>query len=162
RSVAIAGFDGGRVARTGGLMGGADKVFTNALMTSDALLVGLLAGTTVARVSEFDGSTLRINGPSIGAYSIWMLGGFSTDASFKVDLFHIDQTAVDVGSARFALTNYSIAFNVNRRFDVSGWWMEPTVGILDTRTVWNDAGHARGHSDSNAFRLQGGSRFGTS
>jgi hypothetical protein len=78
------------------------------LTASDALFVGLLAGTTAARISEFDGSVLRLNGPSVGAYSIWMLGGFSTDASFRVDFLHLDQAAAGVGSASFALTNYSI------------------------------------------------------
>jgi hypothetical protein len=40
--------------------------------------------------------------------------------------------------------------------------MEPTLGVLDTRSIWNSTGHDLiGLTDGNDVRLQAGSRFGT-
>src|ERR1700674_1621903 len=161
RSGIINGIDTGRITRTGGLVAGVDKVFTNVL-GADALVVGLLTGDMASRVSNFDGSFSRITGPSIGYYSVWIFGGgFSTDSTFKVDFLNVNQTPPAGPAVGFGLTNYSSAYNINRKIDFTGWWVEPTAGVVYTRSVWNGAGHAIGLTDGNDFRVQAGSRFGT-
>jgi len=58
------------------------------------------------------------------------------------------------------VTNYSWSFNVNRKIEFSGWWMEPTAGLIETRSIWNGAGQALDLADGNDLRIQAGSRFG--
>ena len=63
-------------------------------------------------------------------------------------------------STPFGVTNYSWSFNVNRKIEFSGWWMEPTAGLIETRSIWNGAGQAIDLADGNDLRIQAGSRFG--
>jgi outer membrane autotransporter protein len=157
----VDGFDTGRISRTGGIIGGIDKVFTDGF-GGDALVLGLLSGAMTSHVSNVDNSSSRINGPSVGAYAIWIKGGFSIDSTFKVDFLDIDQASPLTVIPSFGLTNYSAALNLNYKIQFGGWWMEPTLGVLDTRSIWNSIGHdVIGLRDGNDVRLQAGSRFGT-
>jgi len=160
RSGIVDGFDTGRISRTGGIIGGLDKTFIGGF-GGDALVLGLLSGAMTSHVSNVDGSSSRINGPSVGAYAIWIKGGFSIDSTFKVDFLDIDQSSPLMVIPSFGLTNYSAALNLNDKIQFTGWWMEPTVGVLDTCSIWNSAGHGIGLTDGNDVRLQAGSRFGT-
>ena len=162
RSGIVDGFDTGRISRTGGIIGGVDKVFTDGF-GGDALVLGLLSGAMTSHVSNVDGSSSRINGPSVGAYAIWIKGGFSIDSALKVDFLDIDQSSPFKVIPSFGLTNYTAALNLNEKIQFTGWWMEPTLGVLDTRSIWNSTGHdVIGLTDGNDFRIQAGSRFGTS
>ena len=38
--------------------------------------------------------------------------------------------------------------------------MEPTAGLIETRSIWNGAGQALDLADGNDLRIQAGSRFG--
>jgi hypothetical protein len=156
----VGGLDFGRIARTGGVVGGIDKTFTNVFATFDALVIGVLGGDVTSGINNNDGSSSRLNGPSVGAYVIWVNGGFSIDSTFKADLLDLDQTTAGIVTP-LGLTNYVSALNLYQKYDFKTWWIEPTVGVSDTRTTWNSAGQALGISDGNSFRVQGGARIGT-
>jgi hypothetical protein len=130
----VGGFDYGRIARTGGVVGGIDKTFTNVFATSDALVIGVLGGDVTSGINNNDGSSSRVYGPSVGAYAIWVNGGFSIDSTFKADLLDLDQTTAGVVTP-LGLTNYVSALNLYQKYDFKTWWIEPTVGVSDTRTI---------------------------
>jgi hypothetical protein len=152
------GLDIGRKTWTTGGIGGVDATFNRAF-GSDAFVLGLLAGEMVARVTNNDGSTARVAGPSLGIYGIYVLGGFSTDTSFKVDFLKLDTSTV--GFTGLGSKNYAVASNVNYKFDFPGYWVEPTAGVSFTRAVWDSTAQALGMTDGRTTRLQGGVRTGT-
>jgi hypothetical protein len=156
------GMDIGRVTRTWGFVGGIDKMFTSLANANDALVLGLLSGDTTTGVDSALGNSAHISGPSVGAYGIYVNGGFSTDLTFKADFFGIDQTQVG-GTTSFGVNNYTEAFNVNNKYALNpAWWLEPTVGFLHTNTAWNNAASALGMIDGETWRVQGGARVGWS
>jgi hypothetical protein len=155
----VGSLDVGRTTRTGGVVGGIDKTFSNIFASSDALVIGLLGGDVASGINNNDGSFSRLKGTSAGAYLIWVHGGFSIDSTFKADFLDLDQTTTGILTP-FGLTNYVSALNLNQKYTYKTWWVEPTVGVSDTRTIWDSAGHALGISDGNAVRVQGGARFG--
>jgi hypothetical protein len=124
------------------------------------LVIGALGGDLIAQINDDDGSSSRLSGPSVGAYMVWVNGAFSIDSTFKADLLNLDQTAAGVVTP-LGLTNYVSALNLYQKYDFKTWWVEPTLGVSDTRTIWNSAGQALGISDGNSFRVQGGARVGT-
>jgi len=80
RSGSFNGADIGRTTTTAGGIGGADVTVTNVFSATDAIVLGALGGFTSARVKNADGSTATVDGPGVGAYAIYVNGGFSTDA----------------------------------------------------------------------------------
>lgn len=161
RSANVGGIDLGRTTSTVGGIGGADVTITNIFSATDAYVIGVLGGFTSARVSNNDGSSARIDGPGVGLYSIYVNGGFSTDATFKVDFFELNRSAPFLPDLGLRLDNYTIAFNVNYKFDMMPWWVEPTVGVSHTVAVWDGATKALGFEDGRTTRIQGGVRVGT-
>jgi hypothetical protein len=163
RSGAFNGMDIGRITRTWGFIGGIDKTFTSLGSANDALVLGLLSGDTSAGVDTALGNSAHISGPSVGAYGVYVNGGFSTDLTFKADFFGVDQTQIGGATTSFGVDNYTIAFNLNNKYTLnSAWWVEPTVGFLHTNTLWNDAAHNLGMTDGDSWRVQGGARLGWS
>jgi hypothetical protein len=157
------GMDIGRITRTWGFIGGIDKTFTSLMSKNDALVIGVLSGDTNAGVDTALGSTAQISGPSVGAYGIYVNGGFSTDLTFKADFYGVDQSQVTGGTVSFGVNNYTEAFNVNNKYTLNpAWWIEPTVGFMHTNTVWNDMAHSLGMIDGETWRVQGGARLGWS
>jgi hypothetical protein len=157
------GMDIGRITRTWGFIGGIDKTFTSLTSKNDALVIGVLSGETSSGVDSALGSSAHISGPSVGAYGIYVNGGFSTDLTFKADFFGVDQTQIAGGTTSFGVNNYTEAFNVNNKYTLNpAWWIEPTVGFLHTNTVWNDMAHNLGMIDGETWRVQGGARVGWS
>ena len=151
--------DVGRITQTGGVVGGIDKTFTKVFADADALVIGLIGGDVTSGINNADGSFSRLHGPSAGGYLIWVNGGFSIDGTIKADFLDLNQTTSGIMTP-LGLTNYVSAVNFNQKYDYKTWWIEPTVGVSDTRTIWDSAGHDLGISDGNAFRVQGGARFG--
>jgi hypothetical protein len=162
RSGSFNGADIGRTTTTAGGIGGADVTVTNVFSATDAFVLGALGGFTSARVKNADGSTANVDGPGVGAYAIYVNGGFSTDATFKVDFFDLNRSAAGLPDLGLGLTNFVIADNLNYKFDLKPWWLEPTVGFSYTSTVWDGASRALGFEDGHTVRLQGGVRAGTS
>jgi hypothetical protein len=162
RSGTFNGADIGRTTTTAGGIGGADVTVTNVFSATDAVVLGALGGFTSARVKNADGSTAVVEGPGVGAYAIYVNGGFSTDATFKVDFFELNRAAGGLPDLNLGLTNFTIAHNLNYKFDVKPWWWEPTVGWSYSNLVWDGASKALGFENGHTIRVQGGIRTGTS
>jgi hypothetical protein len=141
-------------------VGGADVTFLRLTSGSDALVFGLLSGDTTASVNNADGSLVRINGPSVGAYSAYVNGGFSADGTFKTDFLNIEDV-VSGGGLPLGMYNYAAVGNVNYKQAVGSWWYQPTAGFTYTRSVWNEESKSIGMNDGTNVRVQGGARFGS-
>jgi hypothetical protein len=161
RSADVGGVDLGRTTTTVGGVGGADMTVTNIFSPTDAVVLGVLGGVTSARVKNNDGSTARVEGPGVGTYGIYVNGGFSADTTFKVDFFSLNRSTAGLPDIDVHLTNFIISDNLNYKFDVMTWWVEPTVGASYTATVWDNASKFFGFEDGHTWRLQGGVRVGT-
>jgi hypothetical protein len=161
RSASVGGVDLGRTTGTVGAIGGADVTVTNIFSAADAVVLGALGGFTSARVKNNDGSTARVDGPGVGAYAVYVNGGFSTDTTFKVDFFDLNRSTAGLPDLDLHLTNFVVSDNLNYKFDVMTWWVEPTVGASYTSTVWDSASKFFGFEDGHTWRLQGGVRVGT-
>jgi hypothetical protein len=161
RSADVAGVDLGRTTATVGAVGGADMTVTNIFSATDAYVLGVLGSFMSAHVKNNDGSTAQVDGPGVGVYGVYVNGGFSTDATFKVDFFDLNRSTAGLPDLGLHLTNFTISDNVNYKFDVMSWWVEPTVGFSYTATVWDNASKFFGFEDGHTWRLQGGVRVGT-
>jgi hypothetical protein len=161
RNENVAGVDLGRTTATIGAIGGADVTITNIFSPTDAYVLGVLGGFTSAHVKNNDGSTARVEGPGVGVYTAYVIGGFSTDTTFKVDFFDLNRSATGLPDLNLHLTNFVTSSNLNYKFDVMTWWVEPTVGASYTSTVWDDASKFFGFEDGHTWRVQGGVRVGT-
>ena len=161
RTGTFLGTDVGRNTWTGGVMGGVDATVLHLTSATDAGVIGVLTGDTTASVHSADGSTARINGPSVGAYGVYINGGFSTDGTFKVDFLHLAQDTAGVDTP-LALNNYTGAGNVSYKNEVGPWWWEPTIGASYIRTVWDGSSKATfGLTNGTDVRVTGGVRWGT-
>jgi outer membrane autotransporter protein len=157
-----------RVSTTSGVLGGYDVTWAGKY---EALLVGFLAGYQSTHIRyKTTTNTADIDGPSFGAYLAYVLGNFSTDVGVKIDTLSQEQTFSNFAGSVFAtagtnsvnLTNYALAANVNYRLLVArGWFVEPTAGVLRTRTDYQAAALAIGLEDSTGTRLQAGVRVGS-
>jgi hypothetical protein len=141
-----------------GVIGGIDKTF---IVGQQAFVVGLLGGETDSSIYNVDGSSAGITGPSAGSYAIYINGAFSADGTFKADVLNISQAAASGFVTPLGVVNYTLAGDVNYKIDMKNWWFEPTVGVSDVLSNWNNAAQAVGLADGYDLRLQGGSRFGT-
>src|SRR5262249_13405723 len=183
-----------RKITTCGFTAAYDWTRRNVAYGGDTLITGFLAGYMRAEAT-FDStnisantalvpngsSTLRatVEGPSIGAFATYQIGGFSTDVAFKVDFLSINETFSELlgfgavaGGAGPALVgiagggstralNYVTWGNVNYRFQTSMYtWWEPTAGFRFTYTDYDGSAAALGLTDGHVFRVQGGARFG--
>jgi hypothetical protein len=162
RSGSFNGVDIGRTTTTAGGIGGADMTVTNVFSATDAIVLGALGGFTSARVKNADGSTANVDGPGVGAYAIYVNGGFSTDLTVKADFFDLNRSAAGLPDLGLRLTNVVIAHNLNYKVDMKPWWWEPTIGYSFTETMFDGASKTLGFQDGHTTRVQGGIRVGTS
>jgi hypothetical protein len=154
--------DIGRTGRTGGGIGGVDLTFRNITSATDAFVVGIIGGAMSSRVTNNDGSIAQIDAPSTGVYATYVNGGFSTDVTFKVDFIDVSSRPPGIAETRLHLDNYSTAANLNYKFEFNPSWFEPTVGVVVSRTIWDDESAAQGFTNGRSVRVQGGARYGTS
>jgi len=138
-----------------------------------------LVGTGASRLNA------NVSGPTVGFYSTYFSGGFSTDFTAKFDFLTVDQTFNDLlattgaggcdcsnrpdafipfsGAGSVSLLNSTVVGNFNYRFDLyPKVWIEPTVGVQYTKSSYGSGAFLLGLADGNLFRVQGGARFGTS
>ncbi len=123
-----------------------------------------------------------VEGGSVGGFLSMFSGAFSADALFKVDILDVErrgtlvenlfskECAVDfalIGTERVNLdgdtsvTNYTLAGNLNYRFDLSSsTWLEPTIGARYTFSDYGSDADKLGFKDGSVFRIQGGLRYG--
>ena len=183
-----------RKITTWGFTAGYDWTRRNVAYGGDTLITGFLAGYMRAEAT-FDSTNISANtalvpngsstlkatveGPSIGAFASYQVGGFSTDIAFKVDFLSINETFSELlgfgavaggagptlvpiaGSGSTRALNYVTWGNVNYRFQTSmvTWW-EPTAGFRFTYTDYDGSAAALGLTDGHVLRLQGGVRVG--
>jgi len=164
--------DLGAKTTTWSVISGVDFTFRNVGTGGDVLLLGLLAGYTSSDVHFTNSSTVaHVTGPSVGAYGVYVRGPFSTDLTFKADLFSLDESfseiigtnppTVNAGSASVDMTNFIVANNYNYRIPLSAaQWVEPTAGFRFTQTNYGSGAAALGLADGHIFRVQGGARLG--
>jgi hypothetical protein len=156
---------------TAGVIAGFDFTYRNVFSSSDALVVGALAGYTTSRVTfKSTNNITDLTGPSAGVFAAYASGAWSTDVTFKTDFMTQDQQFSDFtgdifavsGSSSIRLNNYALAGNLNYKFPVgTNWYIEPTVGASYTDTVYGTGAAALGLADTNSTRVQGGARVGT-
>ena len=139
--------DIGSKSTTWSVLSGFDFTFRNVGTGGDVLLLGLLAAYTSSDVHFTNSSTVaHVTGPSVGAYEVYVRGAFSTDLTFKTDLFSLDESfsetigttppTVNAGTARVDMTNFIVANNFNYRLPLSvAQWIEPTVGSPSPRPI---------------------------
>ncbi len=165
-----------------GVLGGTDLTFRGLTSSADALVLGVMGGYTTSEI-QFGGTPntnvkAQLEGPSAGVYATYFNGGFSTDASFKADFFHLNEdfsevfppsvnngttlTATVNGSAVVQSTNLITAANINYKFFFNDYWIEPTVGFRYTTVSYSNDAQLLGLTDGHFYRVQGGARFGTS
>jgi outer membrane autotransporter protein len=160
RTGMFAGTDIGRKTNTYGGLVGFDAIIRNVVAPQDALVLGVLAGGISSRVRNNSGSTVDLDGPGVGIYGAYVVGPWSIDGVFKVDFYDITQTVPPAAPLGLGLTSYSTAFNLNYKINFGAWWLEPTGGIVYTRTIWDSPSHALGYQDGTTMRLQAGARAG--
>ena len=165
--------DIGSRTTTWGVLSGFDFTFRNVGDAGDLLILGMLAGYSSSDIHFTNSSTVaHVTGPSVGAYGVYVHGAFSTDLTFKTDLFSLDESfsetigtsppIVNAGSATVDMTNYIVANSFNYRIPLSlAQWIEPTVGYRFTQTKYGAGSGDLGLVDGHLFRVQGGARFGT-
>ncbi len=160
RSATVAGMNVGLITTTGGGLAGIDLTTLNLTSATDALVTGILTGTTSALVRNGDGSVAHVDGPAAGAYAMYVNGGFSLDGTFKTDFFDLSQNTGGI-ITDWRLNNYTAAGNINYKQEFGSWWAEPTVGASQIWTVWDGASRSLGMTNGTDTRITGGIRWGT-
>lgn len=175
---------------SGGVMSGIDWSRITLGPVMQGFQIGFLSGynSTKNRYSDTVGNQLQtdgtlqptavtdareqIEGAFVGVYGAWIHGKFSLDGAVKVDLYDIEQSKLEqrVGCgdpgptlrvASTSMTNTAVASNAYYRFDLSqNHWIEPTAGVRYTHVDYGNNAPALGVKDGEAFRVQGGLRFG--
>jgi hypothetical protein len=128
-----------------------------------ALVMGLVGSWTSAHVS-YDGvpTTTKLEGPGAGFYGTYVNGGFSADATVKLDSLNLTEDFAGLAPANSTtLTNAGITGNVQNKFDLKSGFLEPTAGFVFTRSMFGAGAAAIGLTDASTLRLQAGARFGT-
>lgn len=180
-----------RATTAGGLVG-ADWTRRSFFSTNDILITGLLVGYTStdislratsapvspivdATVSSGNSvSSVRISGPSVGAFYTYANGAFSNDSTFKVDFLDVTESFTETlgfnngaapvtisGAASTRLTNYTIASNFQYRFPLSQQlWFEPTGGFRYIASRYASDAATLGLESGHVWRLQAGVRWG--
>ena len=161
RNIVVGTFDFGRTTRTGGGLGGVDVTKIGVFSASDAAVVGILGGYSSGYTRNNDRSTGRVEGGSVGWYSVYVNGGFSINSVSKVDFFDSTSTSA-VNFTRFRLDNFNTSTSINYKFTLGTWWLEPTAGVSGTWASYDNAAFALGMRNGQQVRVQGGLRIGTS
>jgi hypothetical protein len=155
--------DVGRKQASGGAHVGIDAIWQNNIAAGDFVVGGLLGSwlkTNVTLVGPPGGFTLE--GPGVGAYSMYILGPFSVDLTAKADFLSLRE---DFGgffpTAATDVTNAGLSGNVQYKNKIgSTGYFEPTAGFSLTRTMFGDNAASLGLQDATTVRVQGGARFG--
>jgi outer membrane autotransporter protein len=158
---------------TGGILGGADVIFSNIALANDAVILGVTGGyqesTTKVRAAQ---SRQQIDSASIGVYGSYVIGGLSLGLTAKTDFLDLHSRSADfLNSAPFAPVftafetdgrNTSVGGTISYRFDLgaTGWAAEPTVGLDYTESRFDDAAQL-GLSNGSTTRVRAGSTFST-
>jgi hypothetical protein len=162
-----------RSVTTWGILVGTDVAVDGLTSRDDGVLFGLLAGYSES-TTKISGSTsnpissvMKTTGGSVGLYGTFHNQGFSTDGLVKIDIFNLNDTssfgfpATSTISGSTPMTNFTVAQNVNYRFSLERFWIEPTAGASVTLTDFGGDAAALGFAHGDVVRVQGGLRYGT-
>jgi autotransporter-like protein len=154
----------GRKQVSGGAHVGVDAIWQNNITAGDFVVGGLLGSwmkMDVTLVGPPGGFTLE--GPGVGAYSMYILGSFSADLTAKADFLSLRE---DFGgffpTAATDVTNLGLSGNVQHKNKIgSTGFFEPTAGFSLTQTMFGDNADSLGLKNATTVRVQGGARFGS-
>src|SRR5229473_911715 len=155
--------DIGRTQDTYGVHAGLDGTWKNAWLPGDYVVAGLVTNWTSTRIS-LTGSpaTLRLEGPGVGLYSMYINGPFSADLVGKFDFLSLKEDFAGFApNASIGVTNAGLSGNVQYKNKFGASFLEPTMGFSFTRTMFGDNAALMGLQDGSTLRLQAGARFGT-
>jgi hypothetical protein len=156
--------DIGRFTSTYAVQAGLDRTWQGLTSADDALVVGIVSSWTNSHVSyDNTPTTMRLAGPGVGVYAMYMKGGFSTDLTTKFDFLQLLQDyAGVVPNASVGITNAGVSGNVQYKITwVGNNFLEPTAGFSFTRTMFGGGAPGLDLEDSSTLRLQAGVRLGT-
>jgi hypothetical protein len=155
--------DIGRTQDTYGVHAGLDATWKNTLLPGDFVVAGLVTNWTSSRISLTDtATTLRLEGPGVGLYSMYINGGFSADLVGKLDFLTLKEDFAGLApNGSIDVTNAGISGNVQYKNKFGASFLEPTMGFSFTRTMFGDNAALMGLQDGSTLRLQAGARFGT-
>ena len=155
--------DIGRTQDTYGVHAGLDATWKNAWLPGDFVVAGLVTNWTSSRIS-LSGSpaTLRLEGPGVGLYSMYINGPWSADLVGKLDFLTLKEDFAGLApNSSIGVTNAGISGNVQYKNKFGASFLEPTMGFSFTRTIFGDNAALMGLQDGSTLRLQAGARFGT-
>lgn len=144
--------------------GGLDRTWRGLVSSDDALVLGIVSSWTASHVS-YDNSptTMQLVGPGVGAYGMYVKGGFSADVTPKFDFLQVNQDFAGLApNTSIGITNAGVSGNVQYKVTwASNNFVEPTAGFSFTRTMFGSGAAALDLEDSSTLRLQAGARLGT-
>ena len=155
--------DIGRTQDTYGVHAGLDGTWKNAWLPGDYVVAGLVTNWTSSRIS-LSGSpaTLRLEGPGVGLYSMYINGPWSADLVGKLDFLTLKEDFAGLApNGSIGVTNAGISGNVQYKNKFGASFLEPTMGFSFTRTMFGDNAALMSLQDGSTLRLQAGARFGT-
>jgi Autotransporter beta-domain len=156
--------DVGRTQDTYGVHAGVDATWQNVWLSGDFVVTGLVTNWTSSRIN-LTGSpaSLRLEGPGVGLYSMYVNGRFSADLVGKFDFLNLDEDLAGLGLANgsIGVTNAGVSGNIQYKNQFGASFVEPTAGFSFTRTMFGDNAALMGLQDGSTVRLQAGARFGT-
>ncbi len=155
--------DIGRTQDTYGVHAGLDGTWKNAWLPGDYVVAGLVTNWTSTRIN-LTGSpaTLRLEGPGVGLYSLYINGPFSADIVGKFDFLNLKEDFAGLApNGSIGVTNAGVSGNVQYKNKFGASFLEPTMGFSFTRTMFGDNAALMGLQDGSTLRLQAGARFGT-
>jgi outer membrane autotransporter protein len=155
--------DIGRTQDTYGVHAGLDATWKSTLLPGDFIVAGLVTNWTSSHISLTDTSTtLRLEGPGVGLYSMYINGGFSADLVGKLDFLTLKEDFAGLApNGSIGVTNAGVSGNVQYKNKFGASFLEPTMGFSFTRTMFGDNAALMGLQVGSTLRLQAGARFGT-
>ena len=160
--------DIGRTQDTYGVHAGLDATWKNAWLPGDFVVAGVVTNWTSSRVNLADSpASLRLEGPGVGLYAMYINGPWSADVVGKLDFLTLKEDLAGVvglvgpTNPSIDVTNAGVSGNVQYKNKFGASFLEPTMGFSFTRTIFGDNAALMGLQDGSTLRLQAGARFGT-
>src|SRR5579871_971922 len=162
RRSALNANDVGRTQETYGVHAGLDATWKNTWLPGDFVVAGLVTNWTSSRISlSGSAATLRLEGPGVGLYSMYINGPWSADLVGKFDFLSLKEDFAGLApNGSIDVTNAGVSGNLQYKSKIGNGFVEPTVGFSFTRTMFGSNAALMGLQDGSTVRLQGGARFG--
>jgi hypothetical protein len=156
--------DFARNQSTYGTQGGFDRLWREVVAPGDYVVAGFF-GSFMSSRAAFSTLpfSLRLEGPGVGAYAMWINGGLSTDVTARGDFFNLAENfAAVTPSFSVRVAAPGVAENIQYKYWLGGsTFFEPTMGYMYTRALFDGSGAAFGLQDGTTLRVQAGARVGS-